>query len=203
MFSVWTIYPILKSVELHWLRQFSQNISTLCVFPELVEGSLVACSSPKLVLERFILSFVFFLIFLVHVFIISMLFLCAKSRKHKGIEINEKKERSSDNPNREFLLKGLVEMIKINKSILLDAPWGEGKTSVINMLKLILSGEEDPKMKEQAAKIDKDTYLFFEFNPWLLKKGASYIQTFYRQLCVLIRGPSINSGSFFIMIRNM
>jgi len=83
------------------------------------------------------------------------------------------KNKQEDELKRDKIVNNLEKLIINNKdkkcfSINLDGKWGEGKTSILNLL----------KQKEDI----KNNYCLFDFNPWNLSCEKSIIKAFYEQL---------------------
>ena len=99
----------------------------------------------------------------------------------------------SDLLGRKKTVKNIAKLIDQNGwdstfTLLVDGKWGEGRTSIINMVKDELNYKvfknkltEEVYLKKKKRKI-KNNYIFFDFNPWFFSTEKSIIKGFFDEL---------------------
>jgi hypothetical protein len=82
------------------------------------------------------------------------------------------------------LAKRIDEIKDIHSHVIgLYGSWGEGKSSVLEILKSIFRGtEEDPEKREQAKQKMSSKYMVVEFDPWHFEDETVLLKNFYKQI---------------------
>ena len=71
----------------------------------------------------------------------------------------------------------------------IDAPWGSGKTSFMNMMKELVDSEEDNKY---------DNAIIIDFNPWLFSKDKDLVTVFMGELNKNLRYYNVSLAKHFL-----